>query len=297
MAARIRRWNGANTLFTRARTEYDAIRLGDMANGRQLSKLSIEGPAVFTFSADSRLFAVAGRDGVRLWETATWQEVGSIQLPNRDSIPANRACASALAFSVDGRILATGHADGTILLWDATLRGGARGGALSAAERGVLWADLASPDAETAHAAIWRLADDPVPSALYLKKRVKSVPPPPPGVIQSLLDGLDSNQFTVRKAAEKKLQDMGERAETALREALKAKPSLERERRIDALLSELDSSAPQSGEALRALRAVQALERIGTFQAQQILEGLSNGVESARLTQAVKEALARLKSR
>src|SRR5207249_1853911 len=104
--------------------DYDAIRLGDMASGRQLFKLLTKEPAVFAFSADSRLFAVAGPAGIRLWETATWREVGSIQAPNQASIPADRACASALAFSPAGRILATGHADGTILLWGTTLRDG-----------------------------------------------------------------------------------------------------------------------------------------------------------------------------
>jgi RNA polymerase sigma factor (sigma-70 family) len=290
MAARI-------TFFTpsTSRMDVDAIRVGDMTNGRQLLKLATREPAVFAFSADSRLFVIAGPAEVRLWETTTWREVGSFPAPNRGSIPTDRACASSLAFSPDGRILATGHVDGTILLWDATLRGGTGGRPRTLARRQALWADLAGADAGRAYAAIWQLADDPGPSVSFLRERLRPVQAAPPELVRSLLDDLDCSRFPVREAAEQKLRELGERAGSALREALKAKPSLERRRRIEALLTSLETSGPLSGEPLRAVRVVQVLERIGSAEARRILEGLVTGVESARLTQAAKESLARLK--
>jgi WD40 repeat protein len=54
---------------------------------------------------------------VRLWKTASGQEVGRVHI----TAPTDRASIRALALSPDGRTLATGHADGTILLWDAPL--------------------------------------------------------------------------------------------------------------------------------------------------------------------------------
>jgi hypothetical protein len=269
--------------------------VGDTATGRQIQKVPAEGAAVFAFSTDSRLFAVADRAGVRLWETASWKAVGSIQMPDRDTAPPDRPCASSLAFSPDGRLLATGHLDGTILLWDATLRRGTRGGPLSAGTRQALWIDLAGADAGRAQAALWKLVDDPRASVSFLKGRLRPVLPPPPGVVQRLLDDLDHDEFKVREAAQEKLQALGEIVAPRLREALQAKPALEKQRRIEATLMAVDPSRPLSGERLRTLLAVAALERIGSGEARQALEALSRGVESARLTQAAREALTRLK--
>jgi RNA polymerase sigma factor (sigma-70 family) len=297
MAARINFFSLTNT-----HTEHDAIRLGDMATGRQLHKLPLEGPAVFAYSADGRLFAVAGSAGIRLWETATWQQVGSIPDPNRGARPLDRACASSLAFSPDGRTLATGHADGTILLWDAMLRGGVRGDPLTAAQRETLWADLAGKDGAAAYAAIGRLADDPDPSISFLKERLQPASLVPPKEFRSLLDDLDSDRFAVREAAERKLRELGgealwrERVISALRAALQDKPSLEKRRRVEGLLAVLESR-PLSAEGLRAVRAVQTLERIGSAEARKLLEELSQGAASARLTRDAQEALARLKKR
>ncbi|HTU90740.1 MAG TPA: sigma-70 family RNA polymerase sigma factor [Gemmataceae bacterium] len=280
-----------------ARNKRESIVLADMATGRQLAKISMDGPAIFDFSADNRLLAVAGTTGIRLWETTTRKEIGFIQIPNRDVRPQDRACASSLAFSPDGRVLATGHADGTILLWDATLRRGRHGGQLTAAQYKSLWTDLAGTDAVKAYAAIGQLADDPASSVAFLKEWLKPVPPVPADVLRSLLEDLDSDQFAVREAAQKKLRALGERAASPLRAELKAKPSLEKRKRIEELLARLDATGPLSGEVLRSLRAVQVLERIGSAEARQFLEHLSRGVESARLTQAANEALTRLKKR
>jgi hypothetical protein len=288
MAARIRFFNPASS-----RTEHDAIRLGDMANGRQLLTISTEGPAVFAFSADSRLFAVAGSEAVRLWETATWQPVGSLKVRSGASLPPDRACARSLAFSPDGRTLATGHADGTILLWDASLWGGIHGGPLDGARREALWSDLAGAHAGRAYAAIWLLADDPATVA-FLKERLRPVSSPSPDLLRSLLNDLDSDQFAVREAAERQLRNLGERAGSTLREALNAKPSLEKRRRIEGLLASLEATTALSGEPLRGLRAMQVLERIGSAEARKILEGLAGGVESARLTRDAKAALGRM---
>jgi WD40 repeat protein len=275
----------------------ESIILADMGMGRQIAKLPADGPAIFDFSADSRVFAVAGPEGVHLWETAIGKEIGIIPISNRDTRPQDRACASSLAFSADGRILATGHADGTVLLWDATLRGSERGGQLSAAQRETLWNDLAGMDAVKAYAAIARLADNSASPVAFLKERLKPVSPVPPDVLRPLLEDLDSDQFAVREAAQQKLRELGEQVASSLRAELKTKPSLEKRKRIEEVLAGLDESRPVSGEPLRGLRAVQLLERIGSVEARELLEALSRGVETARLTQAAKEGLTRLKKR
>jgi RNA polymerase sigma factor (sigma-70 family) len=275
--------------------EYGAIRMGDLAARRQVHKLPVEGLAAFAFSADGRLFAVADQARIQLWETASWKAVGSIHVPDRGGAAPDRPCASSLVFAPAGRILATGHADGAILLWDATLRGGVRGGPLTAAERSALWTDLAGPDAARAHAAVWRLADDSGDSVAFVGARLRPVLAVPRRVVKSLLDDLDSDEFKVRVAAEQKLREHGVLVEPALREALQAKPSLEKRRRIQSVLAALERGGPLSGEPLRDVRAVAVLEGIGSVQAQQLLERLARGAESAHLTKAAKAALRRLK--
>jgi len=278
-----------------ASTEYDPIRLADMATGRKLLKVSVDDPALLAFSADNRLFAVAAASGVRLWETASRQEVGFLKAHNRGAIPPYQAFASALAFSPDGRMLATGHADSTILLWDGTLRDGARGGRLTDAERDSLWTDLAGADAARAYAAVWRLVDDPGPSMSFLKGRLKPVAPPSPEEIRSLLRELDSDRFKLREAAEQKLRALGERAEPALRKALGGTLSLEVRRRVETILS-----APRilrSREALRPLRGVQVLEQIGSREARRLLRSLAGGAAAAQETKEAKASLERLDRR
>jgi hypothetical protein len=153
-------------------------------------KLPVAGHAVFTFSADGSLFAVIDAEGIHLWETASGKQVGAIPAPNREALPPGRAFASSLAFSPDGRLLATGHADSTILLWDATLRGGASGGLLGGAETETLWADLAGADAGRAYAAVWRFADDPQRAVQLFRGRLEAAPDAAEPQTGELLRGL-----------------------------------------------------------------------------------------------------------
>jgi hypothetical protein len=62
------------------------------------------------------------------------------------------------------------------------------------------------------------------------------------------------------------------------------------------LLAALESR-PLPEERLRAIRAMQLLERLGSAEAREFLEELSRGAASARLTRDAQEALTRLKTR
>jgi hypothetical protein len=116
--------------------------------------------------------------------------------------------------------------------------------------------------------------------------------PAPAEQSRPLLADLDSNEFRRREAAVAGLRQLGDRAETAMREALKAKPSLEMRRRLEALLKALEESP--SGEMLRAMRAAAVLERIGTSEARELLKALAEGDPGARLTREAKASRQRL---
>jgi RNA polymerase sigma factor (sigma-70 family) len=272
--------------------DYGPILVGDLATGRPLTKIAAKPAAAqFAFSADSRMLAIAQAAEVRLWEAASGKEVARIAVGSAD------ADLRALAISPDGRTLATGHADSTILLWDATGQRGTAPGRLTATQAEACWTALAGDDAPRAYAAIWQLAAAPPQALPMLHERVRAVEASPTEHVRKLLLGLDSADFTARQAAERGLQELGERVEPALRQALKQRSALESQRRIEQLLAALQGSAPLEGEPLRAMRSVQVLEAIGTPEARSMLQSLARGVPTARLTRAAAAALERLNHR
>jgi hypothetical protein len=197
-----------------------------------------------------------------------------------------------MAFTPDGKRLATGHADGTILFWDLQLPA-SNPLHLPPNEIEALWADLRDADAAKAWQAVWRLADSPAEVVPFLAGKLKSSPSAPAATAGPLLADLDSGSFAKREAAAKQLTDLGLLAESALRAALTAKPSLEVRQRVEAILKAIaDNQRPLTPEELRDTRAVAVVGSIATPQARQVLEGLTRGAPSARLTLAAKAAIA-----
>ena len=81
-----------------------------------------------------------------------------------------------LCFTADGRRLASGGGDSTILIWDVTGRlqdGGLRPARLSAREIEELWNDLAADDAGRAGRAVWTLAADPKQAVPFLEQKLR----------------------------------------------------------------------------------------------------------------------------
>jgi WD40 repeat protein len=116
------------TLVTAGQDRF--LRIWDTATGEERYTIrrqrgEIEGVG---FSPDSRTFAAAfgpTKDGVevRLWDTETGLECGAVRTIAKAGV-------NAIAFSADGRTLATGGKDGVVRLWDveedpswSTLRG------------------------------------------------------------------------------------------------------------------------------------------------------------------------------
>jgi hypothetical protein len=90
----------------------------------------------------------------------------------------------------------------------------------------------------------------------------------------------------VRVAAFQELEKLGEKA---------ARPSAEVRTQADSLLRGLP--LVRSPELLRRLRAIQALERIGSPGARRLLDTLARGAPAARQTRDAKAALERLARR
>jgi hypothetical protein len=91
------------------------------------------------------------------------------------------------------------------------------------------------------------------------------------------------------------LEALKDEARPALRRALADNPSAEVRKRLEELLSRPALLPP--GEALRRVRAVEVLERLGTPEARRLLGALAGGEPEARLTREAQAALRRLAER
>jgi hypothetical protein len=97
----------------------------------------------------------------------------------------------------------------------------------------------------------------------------------------------------VRQRAFVTLEKFGDLALPILEKALDGKPSLEMRRRVEALLQKLDQTPPAPA-CLPQMRALEALELIGTGLARTFLEALARGEPRALLTDQANAACLRL---
>lgn len=139
---------------------------------------------------------------------------------------------------------------------------------------------------------MWALVRTPDKAIPLLKDRLHPVPAVSREQLERWIKDLDSDDFATREKAAKEIREISELSAPALRRTLAGKPTLEQRRRIEPILAELEIKRP-SGEALRSLRAVRALEHIGTAEARSFLRELAKGAEGATLTRAAQAALTR----
>jgi WD40 repeat protein len=280
MVAGLREFEGFGSL-----TLPERLVICDARTGRVLHRCSDGGRGgtnwgAIKFSADNRLLASSDGQAFHLWEAATGMRIRTFA--------GHRGEIADLAFSANGRRLASAGYDSTVLIWD-----------LSAPAKGdpaEWWADLAIADAAAAYAAVWRIADAADDVALpLLRKRLRPVTAADAERVGRLIGELDSDQFRTRDRAFKELADLGHAARPAVRAALTKKPSAESASRLEQLLSKL-VGPPGAGESLRTWRALAALEAKGTPGAVALLKELAAGADGW-LTDESKAALRRVSGR
>jgi RNA polymerase sigma factor (sigma-70 family) len=274
----------------------DGLRVWESATGKIITRLKTRSWVAQTaFHPDLRYIVTNDFDGIRILDGRSGERVARFQMPEAirtSTTPGSYA--SCLAFTADGRRMATGHPDSTILLWQVRLPADPES-RLTAKEVEQLWADLADADAAKAWKAVWRLAEAPKDALPLLRRRIEPYPTAPVEETRSLLADLDSESFARRDAATKRLKELELKAEPALRAALRAKPALEPRRRIERLLAGLAKiPQPLTARDLQQLRGLIVLERIGSPEARQVLQAVAKGPDSARLTRQARAALAAL---
>lgn len=241
------------------------------------------------FSADGRMLATASGERpnrtINLWEIAT----GKL----RRQFTGHQREISALALSPDGKALISGSGDATGLIWNVLGVDANAPAKLNAQELAQLENDLAGGDGPKAFRAICLLARLHEQSLPYLQSRLQPVPSIDPQHVEKLIKDLDSGSFAVRSQASDELEKLAELAQPALAGVLDGKPSLEVRQRVEQLLDRLHARAllPQQ---VKAIRAIEVLEKIGTPEARQTLEALAKGAGGARITQDAQIAVKRL---
>jgi RNA polymerase sigma factor (sigma-70 family) len=236
------------------------------------------------FSPDNRMLTTGDMNGeLFLWELASGRR--------RHRFVGHETWINALAFSPGGRLLAASSFDAPVFIWDVMGITAPPHRPLSEAERQRAWTALGSEDAIAAFEAIRRLAAAPKQTLPFIRERLKPVPAPDPKHVRQWVEMLDSDDFATRQRAAEELEKQADAATSLLRQILdKEKPSLEVRRRLQQILQGIDSKL----EALRAVRAVEVLEWIGTADAVRLLEELAKGAEEARLTREAIAAKRRL---
>jgi RNA polymerase sigma factor (sigma-70 family) len=266
------------------------VRVWDLTTGRRLAHLDPKpsGNERPVFSPDGGTLLTTSGGTIYLWEVATGQERGRFSGHLGSGI-------TALTFSPDGRTLFSGGDDAQVLAWDLTGSGGNARPAASADQLGHCWKALAGRDARAAYLALWTLVAEPASSLPFLREHLRPIPHLAPARVARLIAALDSERFATRRQAARELEALGEPVAEHLRKALTRPPTLESRRRLEQLLEQVTSPLP-TGPRLQALRAIEALEHLGTAEARKLLRELAGGAPGALRTRAARESLGRLES-
>jgi hypothetical protein len=286
-----------------------SIRLWDIASGKIIKDfvvhpeflafwrnvLTVRTISTMAMSNDRRFFALTRlhHKTIEIWEVASGTK--------RGTLPGHVGQVADLAFSPDGRQLASSSEDTTILIWDVNrpFQSAKLASRLSADEVAGHWKTLFQADAMKADTAIWSLvkaADDSLP---HIKKHLVPAVQPDIKHVQSLLRQLDSGDFRARSKSESELESYGERVLAELEESRKQKNSVETQRRLEELIAKArKASEPfDTLERIGQWRALEVLERIGTPAAVQILRDVASGARGAQLTAAAQSVLSRFEKR
>jgi RNA polymerase sigma factor (sigma-70 family) len=263
------------------------VQLWDLESGREVRSFEghTERVGHVAFSPDGRALATGSLDNtLRLWEVSSGVE--------RRRLTGHTGMIYSVAFSPNSRMLAASSPDAPVYLWDIYGRSDPQ--PLSTTDDlNQCWTDLAATDAAVAFRSIRRLIAAPDAATALFRDKLKLVPPADAARVKHLIDKLDSPKFADRQAAAKELESVADRAADQLWATLAETKSAEMRQALQAILDRLDAATP---ETLRAMRAVEVLEQVGTPTAHEQLKALAGGATGATLTRAAAEALKRLGS-
>jgi hypothetical protein len=159
-----------------------------------------------------------------------------------------------------------------------------------------VWADLVHIDdagTKKAQDGVRTLIGMPQLAVPLIRERVKPVPAPDMKRIGLLLADLENSDFATREAATRALEKLGPLAAPALEKKLAENLGLETKRRVESILEHAYRTLLTT-EELRAIRALEVLQGIGSDEAVAVLKDLAKGAEGAVVTVRARQALSSL---
>jgi WD40 repeat protein len=257
----------------------DTVSVWDLRTGRRLvawtGKYALD---AHDLSADNRSLLVGDGDGrLTLVEVATGAERAHFD---------HRSTILSTAFLPDGSLAVASSPEAPVYVWELI----GKPGGWDAAKADALWADLASPDAKVAYAAIRRLRANPGEAVPFLQARIEPPAAPADERVGQWLKDLDAPRFAAREQAQKELAAAADLIRPRL-EAAKKGATFEAGRRLDQVLKAADGWTP---DQLRQFRACEVLEGVQTPEAIRVLKAWAAGPSGARLTVEAKQSVDRL---
>jgi WD40 repeat protein len=272
--------------------------LWETATGKQVATVNTNGLAHWAMTPDDRCLVTAEFGVVIVRDVATGKERLRYLLPESELGSVGRCWVSLLLLSRDGRTAFTVLTDGSALAWDLTP---ARHSPkplvpnVGEAELAAWWTDLGKDDVGKAWQALWGMTETPQ-AVDFMGGRLKAIAAPEAAIVRRWIAELDSEVFVTRQQAQTELAAVAELIEPLMRETLKDNVSLEVRRRLTLILEQVQNRSA-TGDELRQVRAVAALELINTPQARKLLAQLATGAAGARQTREARMALRRLAMR
>jgi outer membrane protein assembly factor BamB len=167
----------------------------------------------------------------------------------------------------------------------------------SAAAPSVLFDRLADANDAAAFTAMRRLELLGQSTVTFLSARLAPADRPSEDHVAALIGQLSAESYHARTRAYRSLLELGPIARSAIRRALDGRTCLAGRRRLRALFARAGRLSPQTIGQQRQLRALRALERIGSPGALAAIKRLAGGTPDARLTAWANNAATRMTNR
>ncbi len=237
------------------------------------------------FSPDGRLLATGSVGGGILLHDA---RTGNLLR----HLPGHKVRVNAVAFAGGGKTLVSCGGDGALLLWKVPALP-PRVVPLAPQDMKPLRDALANPDAGQAFRAMARLGVAHGRAEGVLRQELLGRPPVSVERIDGLVRDLGHSRYAARARAMRELAALGPVTEASLRTAIRDQPDVEVRLRLERLLGSLERRPPPAAY-LRAVRALEALEGMGTPEAEGVLQELARAEPASWLTPLSRDALRRL---
>ncbi len=247
------------------------------------------------FSPDGRHLAVVGVNGrLTVIEAASNQSISSVESTGDEQ----RAAIHSVAFSADGRTVATGYSgknSNGALLWDFSKILFSDSDKPSVA-LDVHYRELASTSARTAYAAMAALLADPDVTLDMIEDKTNiSTDVVSPAAVARWIDDLDDPKHAVRQLAFEQLLIVNGQFQEQIAAAYENARSLESRIRLKRIVDAANSQVTSKNELRQWLRVIYVLELLDSQRSDRILQSIVNRKIHREVTNQATAALRRRK--